>query len=101
MRSLFVHHLDPPEVVQFANEALRVASIAVLINDLRRSRLHLVAAYAGWPLFHSRLTRHDAPASVRRSYTVTELRGILAQTQAAQVEITKDFLFRIGAILWK
>jgi len=99
--SLFVHHLDPPEVAHFAKEALRVARIAVLINDLRRSRLHLVAAYAGWPLFRSRLTRHDAPASVRRAYTADELGGLLEQTPAARVEITKHFLFRMGAILWK
>ncbi len=99
--SLFVHHLEPAEVVRFINEALRVCRIAVIINDLRRSALHLAAAYAGLPLFRSRLTRHDAPASVRRAYTVPELRGILEHTQAAEIEISRHYLFRLGAIVWK
>jgi hypothetical protein len=99
--SLFVHHLQPAEVVSFVNESLRVARLAVIINDLRRSRLHLMATYAGWVVFRSRLSRHDGPASVRRAYTVAELRVLLGQTQASRVEITKHFLFRIGAILWK
>ncbi len=99
--SLFVHHLEPAEIVRFVNEALRVCRTAVLINDLRRSALHLMAAYAGLPLFRSRLTRHDAPASVRRAYTGPELRGILEHTQAADIEISRHYLFRLGVIVWK
>ena len=99
--SLFVHHLEPPEIVRFANECLRVCRIAVIINDLRRSWLQLAAVYAGFLLFRNRLTRHDGPASVRRAYTVSELRGILEQSQAARIEITTHYLFRVGAILWK
>jgi ubiquinone/menaquinone biosynthesis C-methylase UbiE len=99
--SLFVHHLEPSDVVRFINEALRVARIAVLINDLRRSRLHLLAACAALPIFRSPLTWHDAPASVRSAYTINELRRILQQTQAAQVEIRNSFLFRLGVIAWK
>lgn len=99
--SLFVHHLEPAEVAKFVNEALRVARIAVLINDLQRNWLHLAAVYAGFLLFRSRVTRHDAPASVRRAYTAAELRGMLRETQAARVEISSHYLFRTGAIVWK
>jgi ubiquinone/menaquinone biosynthesis C-methylase UbiE len=99
--NLFLHHLDPEDVVRFVGEALRVCRIAVLINDLRRSRLHLAAVYAGLPLFRSRLTRHDGPASVRRAYSVSELRAMLKQTGAAQVDISRHYFFRIGAIAWK
>jgi hypothetical protein len=98
--SLFLHHLEPAEVVHFVNEALRVCRIGVAINDLRRSRLHLAAAYAGLPLF-SRLTRHDALASVRRAYTVSELHSILGKTQANGIAIDRHYLFRMGAIAWK
>jgi ubiquinone/menaquinone biosynthesis C-methylase UbiE len=98
--SAFVHHLGPEQIVQFVNEALRVARVAVLINDLRRSRLHLALVYAGLPLFRSRLTWHDAPASVARAYTPDELERLLRKTSATRVEISRHYLFRMGAIVW-
>jgi ubiquinone/menaquinone biosynthesis C-methylase UbiE len=99
--SLFLHHLEPSEVRSFITEALRVARVAVLANDLRRSSFHLAAVYAGYPLYRSRITRHDAPASVRRSYTVEELQGLLCETPAARIEIDNSYFFRLGATLWK
>ncbi|HVZ60778.1 MAG TPA: methyltransferase domain-containing protein [Terriglobales bacterium] len=98
---LMVHHLWPEQVASFLNEALRVASLAVIVNDLRRSRAHLAAVYAGFPLYTSRLTRHDAPASVRAAYTRGELEAMLQNTSAAAVEINDHYLFRMGAIAWK
>lgn len=97
----FTHHLSPSEVIAFVQEGLRVCRIAVLINDLVRHPLHSALVYAGLPLFRSRLTRHDAPASVRQAYTVEEMRALLAQTTAIRVRITRHYLFRMGAIAWK
>lgn len=99
--SLFVHHLEPDEVVVFAREALRVARHGLLINDLVRHRAHLAAVYAGYPLYRSRLTRHDSVASVRRAYTTEEMRRMLERSGAAEIEIGQFFLFRMGAIAWK
>jgi ubiquinone/menaquinone biosynthesis C-methylase UbiE len=98
--SLFVHHLEPDEVVAHMNEALRVCRIAAMINDLQRSATHLALVYAGLPLFH-RITRHDALASVRRAYTESEMRDMLVRTRANGVKTVRHFLFRIGAIAWK
>ncbi len=99
--NLFVHHLAPDEVAQSVNEALRVARIAVLINDLIRHPMHLALVYAGTPLYRSRLTRHDAPASVRQAYTREEMAELLKRTHAARVEIDRHFLFRMGVVIWK
>jgi ubiquinone/menaquinone biosynthesis C-methylase UbiE len=99
--SLFVHHLEPDEVVSFVNTALRVCRHAVLINDLRRSAVHLAAVYAGMPLYRSRITRHDGPASVRRAYTMDEMRALLARTNAARIEMSRFYFFRMGAIVCK
>ena len=99
--NLFAHHLSPAQTVQFLNEALRTCRIAVLVNDLVRHRLHLALVYVSLPLFRSRMTWHDAPASVRQAYTLHEMRGLFEQTVAAQVEIRKHYLFRMGAIAWK
>ncbi|MBV8206437.1 MAG: methyltransferase domain-containing protein [Acidobacteria bacterium] len=99
--ALFVHHLDPPDVLRFANESLRVARKAVLLHDIRRARTHLMAAYAGRPLFRSRITRHDATASVRRAYTAPELCSILERSRASDAEFLTHPFFRMGAVLWK
>ena len=98
---LFVHHLAPCEVVKFVNEGLRVARVAVLINDLIRDPMHLGLVYAGTPLYRSRLTRHDAPASVRQAYTPQEMIDLVKQTNAVRAEVGKHFLFRMGVIAWK
>ena len=98
--SLLAHHFDPDVLRAFAREALRVARRAVVINDLARSRLHLLLVYLGLPLFRSRITWHDAPASVRRAYTARELRELLSPV-APHTEITTYYLFRLCAILWK
>jgi ubiquinone/menaquinone biosynthesis C-methylase UbiE len=99
--SLFVHHLEPDELAAFAREGLRVARHAFVINDLVRHPLHLALAYAGFPLYRSRLTRHDAPSSVRRAYTVEEVRRILEQACGANITIRTFYLFRMGVIAWK
>ncbi len=99
--NLFAHHLSPPELVHFAEEGLRVCRVAVLINDLVRNPLHMSLVYAGMPLYRSRLTRHDAPASVRQAYTVDEMQSLLARTSAARVEIHRHYLFRMGVVAWK
>jgi ubiquinone/menaquinone biosynthesis C-methylase UbiE len=98
---LFVHHLMPDQVVQFAREALRVCRHALVINDLIRDPIHLALAYAGFPLYQSRITRNDAPASVRQAYTVKEMRNMLTETGARSIEITTCFLYRMGVIVWK
>jgi len=98
---LFAHHLEPAEMVQFACEGLRVARVALLVNDLVRSRLHLVLVYAGLPLWRSRLTRHDSVASVRRSYTPEELCALIERAGAPALEVVRHYLFRMGVIAWK
>jgi ubiquinone/menaquinone biosynthesis C-methylase UbiE len=99
--NLFVHHLAPDELQRFAREALRVCRIAILINDLIRDRLHLALAYAGFPLYRSRITRNDAPASVRQAYTPNELRDLLQPLGASRIHISKHYLYRMGIVAWK
>lgn len=98
--TLFIHHLDPEGVTQFAREALRVCRVAFITNDLIRHPVHVALVYAGLPLF-SRLTRHDAPASVRRAYTMEEMKAAIAQARPARIDIKRHYLFRMGVIAWK
>jgi hypothetical protein len=101
--SLFTHHLEPIELARFANEALRVSRLAVLINDLIRHPLHLALVYAGFPLMRSHISRVDGVASVRRAYVPEEMRHILSDgaQPARKIEIMRHYLFRMGLIVWK
>lgn len=100
--SLFLHHLEPEDVIRFVTEGLRVARHAFVIHDLVRHPMHLALSYLGFPLYRSRLTRHDAPASVRRAYTMDEIKHILMQTAPdANIEIRQFYLYRMGVIVWK
>lgn len=98
--NLLAHHFEPETLRQFASEASRVAHLGVIINDLIRSPVHLALTYAGMPLFRSRITWHDAPASVRRAYTLEEMQSIVDGT-SRRVEISRHYLYRMGVVLWK
>jgi ubiquinone/menaquinone biosynthesis C-methylase UbiE len=102
MCSLFLHHLNPAAAQQFAREAARVARLAFVVNDLRRSRLHLLLNYLGLPLF-SRMTRFDSIASVRRAYTLDEARELLNVSGAGftRIDSSRHYLYRMGFISWK
>ena len=101
--SLFAHHLQPGELRQFADEALRVCRSAVLINDLIRHPIHLALVYAGFPLMRSYVSRVDGVASVRRAYTPEEVHHILSDRthSGAKMDVSTHYLFRMGVILWK
>lgn len=75
--NLALHHFDPEAARGMLAELRRVARLTPLVCDLRRSWLGYAAA-VGWSRLASRnrLTRHDAPLSVRRAYTPVEARRL-------------------------
>jgi ubiquinone/menaquinone biosynthesis C-methylase UbiE len=101
---LFAHHLKPQQIARFVGEGLRVSRRALLINDLIRHPLHLALAFAGFPFMRSRVAWLDGLTSVRRAYVPEEIRGVLASavsSQTLQVEVSRNYLFRMGVIVWK
>ena len=76
--SLLVHHLDRGDAVALLREMRRVARRGVVVNDLRRGWLPLLATAASVAVLgRCRSTRHDGLLSVRRAYTVAELDDLL------------------------
>ncbi|HEX2843695.1 MAG TPA: methyltransferase domain-containing protein [Candidatus Limnocylindria bacterium] len=78
--SLLIHHLDRGEAVALLREMRRVARRGVVVNDLRRGWVPLLAtAVVVVVLGRCRATRHDGLLSVRRAYTVDELDELLGE----------------------
>lgn len=96
---LFLHHLDPAQVSTFLREALRVARLAVLINDLERTRLHYALSKTFSLVDPSRLSRHDGPASVRQAYSRDEMLAMVRAT-GAKAAVQRRFLHRLAVTLW-
>ncbi len=77
--SLVLHHLDRADAVATLREMARVARIGVVVNDLAPGRPGWLGA---WLLAHlatrNRYTRHDAPLSVQRAWSLSEARALMA-----------------------
>ncbi len=73
MCSLALHHFEPTSAERLLRELRRVSKITPVLCDMYRSRLAYIGARV-WTTVatRNRLTRNDAPLSVRRSYTPVE-----------------------------
>ncbi len=99
--AMALHHFSPEDAPTLLRELARIARHAVIVSDLQRS----FPAYLGaWLLTHTlmpnRLTRHDAPASVRRAYTAREVRALTAQAGLHSATIRTAFPFR-QILVWE
>lgn len=78
--SLFLHHFPPPNVVSLLRGWYTTARRGVIANDLIRAWLPYLGYFALQPVIaRSYLTRYDAPLSIRRAYTVGEMRALAAE----------------------
>jgi SAM-dependent methyltransferase len=100
--SHFFHHFTPEQNAAILTESLRVARHGVAVNDTRRhwAPFLFVKALAVLRLV-GRITRFDAPASIRRGYTTREARGIIEHVPAARKDVVHAFPYRFGILLWK
>jgi ubiquinone/menaquinone biosynthesis C-methylase UbiE len=98
----FLHHFTPDENVTILRDALRASRRAVIVNDTRRHRLPLLFVQLLCALrIFGRITRYDAPASIRRGYTDLEARDIGRKANPSTVETIRVWPFRFGLFLWK
>ncbi len=97
--SLALHHFAPDDAVAVLREMDRLARGGFILNDLRRDRLGYAAAWIASRLTtRNRLTRNDAPLSVRRAYTPTELDLLLRRAGVADAVISTHLWFRMAAV---
>ena len=98
----FFHHFSPDENAVILAEALRVSRRGVAVNDTRRHYVPLAFTLLLAKLrLIGRITRNDAPASVRQGYTLAEARAIVERVPAARRKVVRAFPYRFGILLWK
>jgi ubiquinone/menaquinone biosynthesis C-methylase UbiE len=99
--SHFFHHFSPGENDAILRESLRVARRGVAVSDTRRSVIpFLFVKLIGALRLISRITRFDAPASVRQAYTPDEVEQIARKLQKRH-EVQRAWPFRWIMLLWK
>ena len=97
--SLSLHHFPADEAVQVLREMDRLARVGFILNDLRRSRLGYTGAWIAAHLAtRNRLTRNDAPLSVRRAYTPEELELLMERAGIDDATISTHLWFRMAAL---
>ncbi|HKV71996.1 MAG TPA: methyltransferase domain-containing protein [Gemmatimonadales bacterium] len=96
--SQVLHHLEAPAATRWIQELHRVARRAVIIADLRRSRMAMLAMWlVSFPLGLHPATRRDAVLSLRRGYTVAEL-GALLHGAGVRAVIWRSPIARLVAV---
>jgi ubiquinone/menaquinone biosynthesis C-methylase UbiE len=93
--SLALHHFAPEEATRVLAEMRRVGRRLLVVNDLERSRPAYIGAWLmGHCLTRNRLTRHDAPLSVRRAYTRAEALALARDAGWHDARARGAFAFR-------
>ncbi len=97
--ALSLHHFDPDDAVRVLREMDRVCRHGFILNDLRRGRMGYAAAWlAARATTRNRLTRNDAPLSVLRSYTPSELDAMMHRARVEDAIISNHPWFRVAAV---
>lgn len=85
-----LHHFNEDDTVRLMKEMSRVTAKGYIIMDLRRSWVAwLLISILARIFSRNRLTRHDGPLSVLRSYTVPELDALADRAGLAGRRIVK------------
>ena len=95
---LTLHHFREEAAVTVLREMARVARRLVVVNDLERSvgawlgaRALAMSVWRG-----NRITRHDGPLSVRRSFTPVELMALAEQAGLRLPRVHRRLAFRFS-----
>lgn len=97
--SLFLHHFRDDDVVRLLSDFGRIARCAVIVNDLIRDLVpYYFTKIAGPILAASFLTRNDAPLSILRGFTVSEMNDLARRAGLKVRETKRVFPYRLSMI---
>jgi len=95
--TLTLHHFDDDGAVDLVSEMARVSRSLVLVNDLERNAVNRAGAHllalTWWR--GNRITRHDGPLSVHRSFTAGELLEVGRRAGLHRPVVRRHFPWRL------
>ncbi len=96
--SQVLHHFENADAVRLIAEMNRVARVAVIVSDLRRSWLAVAGFWAvSFPLRFHPVTRHDGIVSVLRGFTAAELTRLVESATGATPTVSHRLGYRLTA----
>ena len=98
--SLTLHHLSPDVAATALGEMAAAGRRGFVVNDLWRSRLGVAGVWLTTRMLGChRISRHDGPLSVRRSYSPRELCGLAARARISRVAVHRyPLLLRVVTV---
>lgn len=93
--TLALHHFEPDAAGALLRELRRVARVSPVVCDLRRSVLAFASTWLWSRTSRNRLTRHDAPLSVRRAYTPAEALALARRAGWRAPQVRREPFFRM------
>jgi SAM-dependent methyltransferase len=98
MCSQLLHHFEMADAASVLAELNRVARLAVIVSDLRRSWVAVAGFWmATFPLRFHAITRHDGVVSILRGFTRHELESLIAMSTGAHPTVRHRLGYRITA----
>lgn len=93
---LVCHHMTDEELIHFLQESYRIASRAVVINDLQRHFLAYASFTLIGKLFGNRLIWNDGRISIKRAFRKNDWTALLEKAgfKKEQYTLKWDFAFR-------
>jgi ubiquinone/menaquinone biosynthesis C-methylase UbiE len=96
--SQVLHHFDGEDAEQLLRECTRVAKMAVVIGDLRRSWLAVAGLWvSSFALGFHPVSRHDGVVSILRGFTTNELARLVEKATHQHPVVRRAFGWRVTA----
>ncbi len=92
--SLLLHHISSDDQISFLQKADRLSKKGIIISDLQRSFLSHLSVSLLSKLFGNHIVKHDAPLSVRRSFTASEMAAMATGARLPYLKILNQPWFR-------
>jgi SAM-dependent methyltransferase len=93
--SLFLHHQNEAQALTLLRRLADMADRLVLVNDLERGWIGLLAAYlAAYLLTTSPVVRIDGPRSVKAAFTAAEARELAERAGLCGAQVVRRWPFR-------
>ncbi len=100
--ALFLHHFNEDQIKKLLKEFLRISKKGIIINDLQRSYLAFLGIKLLTVLFSkSEMVKHDAPISVKRGFSKSELNKLFEELRISDYIIKRKWAFRWMVVIKK